>query len=85
MHWKCPIEDCSNCTGYLCDKADENDDDLLDEEIDNKPYWFCEMCGYKNEKKPMPLDRQKFYDKVASSHAPICPKCKSESLMPVGF
>jgi Zn finger protein HypA/HybF involved in hydrogenase expression len=50
-----------------------------------KPYWFCESCGYKNTTKAMPVNREAFYQKVHTKGSPKCPKCKSESFMPVGF
>jgi hypothetical protein len=48
-------------------------------------YWFCECCGHKDEKKPMPADLTAFYAKVATKGSPKCPKCRSEAFMPVGF
>jgi predicted Zn-ribbon and HTH transcriptional regulator len=48
-----------------------------------KPFWRCESCGHEDHKKPMPKDRAKFYssDQIGNR----CPRCKSESLVPVGF
>ena len=48
-------------------------------------YWQCQECGHTDYKKPMPLDREKFYEKVAQTESPICPKCKSVGFMPVGY
>jgi predicted Zn-ribbon and HTH transcriptional regulator len=59
-----------------------NNEDLKDEEEERKPFWRCEECGYENHKKAIPKDRQAFY---SSQKAKICPRCKSEALMPVGF
>lgn len=50
-----------------------------------KPYWFCEECGFKDEKKAMPKDKNAFYKKVNNVNAPKCPQCNSHSLMPKGW
>jgi len=51
-----------------------------------KPYWFCDSCRHKDYNKAMPKDREAFYKQVAGKGiAARCPKCKSMSLMPVGF
>ena len=56
-------------------------EELTDEVEYTPPFWRCEECGYENHKRQMP-NREKFY---ASGKAKICPKCKSEAFMPVGF
>lgn len=59
---------------------DEFEDE--DEEVVEKPFWRCQECGYEDKKKPMPMDRNKFYKRPES---PICPKCKSIGFVPVGW
>lgn len=59
------------------------DDNEMEEP--RKPFWRCQECGHKDEKKPMPIDRDKFYAKVHAGSSPKCPKCKSEGFMPSGF
>ena len=50
-----------------------------------KPFWLCQECGHKDVVKPMPEDREKFYERVDKKGSPKCSKCKSEAFMPVGF
>jgi predicted Zn-ribbon and HTH transcriptional regulator len=50
-----------------------------------KPFWRCQECGYENHTRPMPKDRNAFYERVAKTESPKCPKCKSVGFMPVGF
>lgn len=45
-------------------------------------YWRCEECGYKDKTKPMPPNRNKFYENPKAAR---CPICKSKAMMPVGF
>lgn len=60
---------------------------VLDDNEPTGPFWRCEesACGYESYTRPMPKDRAKFYKRVAEHGSPKCPKCKSESFMPVGF
>ena len=51
----------------------------------SKSYWLCQECGHESYTKPMPKDREKFYEKIEASSIPKCPKCKSEGFMPVGY
>jgi len=65
-----------------------NDKDLEDLGEDCTPsiaYWLCESCGHIDKLKPLPMDRESFYKKVELKGSPKCPKCKSESFMPIGF
>ena len=55
------------------------------EDIKDRPYWHCEECGYENYTRAMPRERDVFYARVATKGSPICPRCKSESFMPVGY
>ena len=48
-------------------------------------YWQCQECGYKDVLKPMPKNREKFYERISQGIIPSCPKCHSESFMPVGY
>jgi hypothetical protein len=59
---------------------DDEDDPFAPESP--RPFWRCESCGYENRTRPMPPDRERFYKRT---RFPLCPKCKSESFMPVGF
>lgn len=43
--------------------------------------WRCDECCAIID-KPWPKDRNKFY---AARKVHVCPKCKSEALMPHGF
>lgn len=61
----------------------ENAKEIYDNLSGNtKPYWRCEECGYENRTKAMPKDREKFY---SLNKAYKCPKCKSESFIPVAW
>ncbi len=52
---------------------------------ERKPFWRCEECGHESHGRPMPKDRDAFYARVATHEAPLCPKCRSRSFMPVGY
>lgn len=47
-----------------------------------KPFWRCEECGFKDEKKLMPADRKAHFSREQSL---TCPRCKSIGFVPVGF
>lgn len=65
----------------------EGKPNVLDDNEPTGPFWRCEesACGYESYTLPMPKDRAKFYKRVDEHGSPKCPKCKSESFMPVGF
>lgn len=67
------------------DFSDDTDDDYSPSV--KRPFWRCEECGHEDHEKAMPPDRAKFYARMteAKFHLPKCPKCKSESFVPVGF
>lgn len=58
-------------------------EELEDEYIPSKPYWQCQECGYENHDKLMPADKQKFHRRPDLGYK--CPKCKSQSLIPIGY
>lgn len=63
----------------------EEDEDFDMGEPSN-PYWQCECCGFIDNEKPMPKDRDAFYKRIHEKGSPHCPKCKSEfCFVPVGF
>lgn len=45
------------------------------------PHWECQECGYISH-RAMSKDRNSFYRK---QKAYICPRCRSEGLVPVGY
>ena len=65
----------------MMDEPDYSMWDDLDCGPASKPYWRCEECGHEDHKKPMPVDRAKFYSK----ESPKCPRCKSQTFVPVGY
>lgn len=64
--------------------ADE-EKDPYDDGIEYKPFWRCEECGKEDHNKPMPKDRDKFYEVLHTKGAPKCPRCNSEAFIPKGF
>lgn len=62
-----------------------SEEDPYDDGVEVKPFWRCEECGHEDHKKPMPLDRNKFYETMHAKGSPKCPSCKSETFVPVGF
>lgn len=60
-----------------------------EQEETRKPYWRCEECGYVplNAKVPEndPVSREKYYRRIAKLGHHKCLKCRSESLMLVGY
>jgi len=56
-----------------------------DDNASMERYWQCQECGYTSYTRPMPQDRTAFYRRVDEQGSPKCPKCKSDSFMPVGF
>lgn len=48
---------------------------------DVKQYWACQPFDYTDDTRPMPANKAAWYSKKAA----LCPKCKSESLIPIGF
>lgn len=50
-----------------------------------RPFWICQACGHIDHDKPMPIDREKFYQRMHEKGSPVCPKCKSEAFVPQGF
>lgn len=55
---------------------------LDDGEREYKPFWRCEECGHEDHAKPMPANRDAFY---AAGKAPVCKRCKSEAMTPIGW
>lgn len=68
----------------MCDECKKVESEI-DDEVARKPHWQCQECGFEDHEKPMPPDRIKFYAVVARKGSPMCPRCKSDSYMPVGF
>ncbi len=55
------------------------------DEVKAEPYWLCQECGHEDHTRPMPVNKNEFYEKVSKKGSPKCPLCKSVGFMPVGF
>lgn len=58
--------------------------DAFDEES-KQPFWRCEECGHESHTRPMPKNREAYYQKMHKGIGTKCPKCKSETFVPIGF
>lgn len=56
-----------------------NDEDGFE---DRAPFWQCQECGFENHTKPMPKSKALWN---ARKEFPLCPKCRSEAFVPVGW
>ena len=61
------------------------------ETVPKRVFWFCEECGHADHNKPLPPDREAFYQNLDVRLTRVgytgykCPSCRSMSFLPKGF